>query len=396
MSLKIQAAALLGALATTVKAHGHVTGVVADGTYYQGYDPSFQYQQTPPKVVGWSCPQCLDNGFVDPPMYSNSNIACHKSATAGQAVAKVAAGGTVELQWTEWPESHHGPVLDYLAKCAGDDCTTETADALSFFKVQESGLIDGSAAPGKWASDDLIANNNTWSVKIPSSIAAGQYVLRHEIIALHSAGQENGAQNYPQCINIEVTGGGSANPTGVKATEFYTPDDAGIKVSIYSAPLTYEIPGPALFDGAEAAPSQGAGSSASAAPSSAPAATSAAASSAVTAAPVASSSQVAAVEVSSTPVAPVTTAVAIPTSEVAPPVISQIANITAAVPSGLLTSALPTAVPTAGNISGPVPTTPLPEGITLKDLLDWISYIMRDFFHKAGKNGKGRKHPRQW
>lgn len=101
MSLKIQAAALLGALATTVSAHRHVSGIVADGTYYQGYDPSFQYQATPPSVVGWSCPQCLDNGFVDPKMYTDdTKIACHKDATAGQTVAKVAAGGTAELQWT--------------------------------------------------------------------------------------------------------------------------------------------------------------------------------------------------------------------------------------------------------------------------------------------------------
>lgn len=44
-----------------------------------------------------------------------------------------------------------------------------------------------------------IANNLTSTVAIPSDIAPGNYVIRHEIIALHSAGQENGAQSYPQC-----------------------------------------------------------------------------------------------------------------------------------------------------------------------------------------------------
>lgn len=43
------------------------------------------------------------------------------------------------------------------------------------------------------------ANNNTGSLTIPSDLKAGNYVLRHEIIALHSAGQEDGAQAYPQC-----------------------------------------------------------------------------------------------------------------------------------------------------------------------------------------------------
>lgn len=38
----------------------------------------------------------------------------------------------------------------------------------------------------------------SWPVKIPSSLAPGNYVIRHEIIALHAAGSSNGAQNYPQ------------------------------------------------------------------------------------------------------------------------------------------------------------------------------------------------------
>jgi len=42
----------------------------------------------------------------------------------------------------------------------------------------------------------LQANNNTWTMTIPSGLN-GNYVLRHEILALHSAGQQNGAQNYP-------------------------------------------------------------------------------------------------------------------------------------------------------------------------------------------------------
>ena len=193
----LQAAAILGVFATSVAAHGHIQGIVADGTYYEGYNPSFQYMSTPLAVIGWSCPQCLDNGFVAPDAYGGSNIICHKAATPGQAHATVTAGGTVELQWTAWPSSHHGPVIDYLAKCSGE-CETVDKDTLEFFKIDQGGLVDDSAVPGTWASDQLIANNNSWTVKIPTSIAPGNYVLRHEIIALHSAGTADGAQNYPQ------------------------------------------------------------------------------------------------------------------------------------------------------------------------------------------------------
>jgi cellulase len=43
----------------------------------------------------------------------------------------------------------------------------------------------------------MIAANNTWTVKIPASIKAGNYVLRHETIGLHQAGTAGQAQLYP-------------------------------------------------------------------------------------------------------------------------------------------------------------------------------------------------------
>jgi len=162
----------------------------------------------------------------------NTTNATLQSGAPGSAVATVAAGGSIKLQWDTWPESHHGPVLDYLARCAGDDCTSVSAGDLSFFKIDEAGLNDASSQD--WASDDLIANDFAWTVTVPEDIAPGQYVLRHEIIALHSAQDTNGAQNYPQCINIEVTGSGTAEPEGVPATELYTETDVNSHLNFQS------------------------------------------------------------------------------------------------------------------------------------------------------------------
>lgn len=36
----------------------------------------------------------------------------------------VAAGSTVTLKWTLWPDSHKGPLITYMAKCPNNDCTT--------------------------------------------------------------------------------------------------------------------------------------------------------------------------------------------------------------------------------------------------------------------------------
>lgn len=246
--------ALFGLLAllSQVQAHGHVTGVVADGQWYSGYIPSFVFQKPPPIVAGWTTKDVLDNGFVN--SYGSPDIICHKGATPGGAYIKVAAGSSVELQWTEWPESHHGPVMDFLAAC-GEDCTTVDKTKLLFNKIDEVGLIDGSTPPGKWASDDLIANNNSWTVTIPSNIAPGKYVLRHDTIALHAAFDVGGSQAYPQCFNLEITGSGSNTlSSGTLGTALYNDADPGIHLSIYQKLSSYIIPGPPLIDGSSSGP----------------------------------------------------------------------------------------------------------------------------------------------
>ncbi|KAJ5391574.1 hypothetical protein N7509_007064 [Penicillium cosmopolitanum] len=280
MSVTKLVGAVLGS-AALVAGHGYVTGAVVDGTYHGGFIvDTYNYQTPYPDNIGWF-EDATDNGFVDGSSYSSSDIICHKDAKNGALSASVKAGGDVELQWTEWPESHHGPVITYLANCDGD-CTTVDKTSLKFFKIDEAGLIDDSNVPGTWASDNLISNNNSYTVTIPSSIAAGNYVLRHEIIALHSAGETNGAQNYPQCINLKVTGGGSDSPAGTLGTALYKNTDAGIKVNIYQSLSSYEIPGPALYSGA----SSGSGSSAATTAAASAATTTAGA----TVAPVATSS----------------------------------------------------------------------------------------------------------
>jgi cellulase len=214
---------------------------------YIGYNPSMQYITPNPATVGWKTPKDLDNGFIAPAAYANADIICHVGAGNAQAAAPIKAGGKVNLQWTPWPTTHKGPVLDYLANCNGP-CETADKSKLKWFKIGESALIDPKKITnGYWATDQLIANNNTWTITIPTSIATGNYVLRHEIIGLHAAGQANGAQNYPQCFNLAIKSSGTENPDGVLATTFYKATDPGIKFDLYSAFTSYTIPGPPLY-----------------------------------------------------------------------------------------------------------------------------------------------------
>lgn len=371
----LQTAALLGSLAASAYAHGRVTSITADGETYDGFLNDYIYMPDPPAIVAWSADNG-DNGFVDGSAYTSGDIICHREAKNGKISASVAAGSKVEIQWgpDAWPESHHGPVIDYLAKCDGDDCTTVDKETLKFFKIDEAGLVDGSSAPGRWASDELIAADGKWSVTIPESLAPGQYVLRHEIIALHSAGDVNGAQNYPQCFNLEVTGSGTANPEGVLGTALYTPEDAGIKVGIYSAlGDSYEIPGPALWDGASSGSSGPAtGNSTSGSGSASPSGVAApSGSSSNTTVPVATSAPVSQAAASSTQAASSTVTSA--------PTVTKIAD---SVPSAALTSTISTALPTptGTETDEDVPSKPLPEGFTLADLLEWVDYLITKAF----------------
>lgn len=234
--------AVLIALAAQVSAHGIVTGIVADGVYNRGYHPDFSFWNEKPVVAGWSTPTLSNQRFVGPEYLNEKEIICHEDSTPGGTHVKIAAGGTLELQWTEWPEGHTGPVLDYLAPCPGHDCTNVDKTALHFVKVQERGYDNG-----EWATDALIANNNTAVTTLPSGIAPGKYVLRHEIIAHHSSHERMGAQFYPQCVNLEITGTGTDDLSGgVSATEFYDWDHPGVHFNLYQPYDKYEIPGPPM------------------------------------------------------------------------------------------------------------------------------------------------------
>ena len=88
-------------------------------------------------------------------------------------------------------------------------------------------------------SEVLNDNCGHYTVTIPSDIAPGQYLLRAETIALHTASQPGGAQFYMSCYQVEITGGGSAKPPTVKIPGAYSASDPGILVDIHKELDTY-------------------------------------------------------------------------------------------------------------------------------------------------------------
>ncbi|TVY55268.1 putative endo-beta-1,4-glucanase D [Lachnellula cervina] len=214
---------------------------------------------------------------INPPAVNNpvlvvtgSSIACNTGLVSplSNAVITVPAGATVSA-WFEHvlggpqsatdadnpiASSHKGPIIVYLAKV--DDAATATDyNSYSWFKIAEQGLDNSS---GKWAVDTMIAGTSSgvgwWDFTVPSCVAAGQYLMRVELIALHSAYSSGGAQFYMSCANIEITGSGTATGTTVTFPGAYTATDPGILINIYdsstpslpnNAGKPYTIPGPA-------------------------------------------------------------------------------------------------------------------------------------------------------
>ncbi|KEZ42747.1 hypothetical protein SAPIO_CDS6033 [Scedosporium apiospermum] len=246
-------------LAVRVDAHGIADGLAvypggaAGGTYYRGYNPSFQYEKPPPEVAEWSTPQNLQNGFVAPAAYNTPDIICHLGATPGAVAIPVNAGDELGIHWDTWPDSHKGPIVDSLANCEGA-CQNVDKTKLKFFDISREAVIN--AASDLWAPNVLIKNDLTWFVKIPESIAPGNYVLRHEIVALHAAGQPNGAQSYPFCFNLAISSKGTDHPEGRTFEGYYSQNEVGIVWDLFGkSAADYKIPGPAdnLYSKAEVA-----------------------------------------------------------------------------------------------------------------------------------------------
>lgn len=136
-----------------------------------------------------------------------------------------------------------------MAYIAPADATPGEDD---WVKIYEDGY-DGS----EWAVTKLIANEGKVNITIPSTLAAGDYLYRIEILALHEADtlySENsarGIQLYPSCHQLTVTGSGSTSlPSGVPFPSTYTDAEPGIYFNVYSEDAsTYVIPGPDVWDG---------------------------------------------------------------------------------------------------------------------------------------------------
>ncbi|KAJ7866064.1 glycoside hydrolase family 61 protein [Mycena olivaceomarginata] len=245
---------------TVVRGHGYVQQITAGSAVYTGYlpytDPYYKQPQRIVRAIPGNGP-ITDLSLIDVQCngWSEGGVI---GSTPAPLYATVAAGTTLGLNWTTWPDSHMGPMITYMALAPTNITGWQPGKAAVWFKVAQS----GKNAAGLWAATDLLtASNSVYSFTIPQKLKPGQYIIRHEmfVLLIASADSESdtytypGAQVYPSCIQVQVTGSGTAVPPASSLVAFpgaYTATTPGIVYNAYTGesarPLAYPIPGPAV------------------------------------------------------------------------------------------------------------------------------------------------------
>ena len=142
---------------------------------------------------------------------------CNAAGTPSTLSWLIPAGTQITANWNPWPHSI-GPVTVRMAKCTSTCSTFTPSSSPVWFKIDQAGLESGTLATGHWAMADLIARNNSWTSTIPASLPAGEYLLWHDLLAIHTS---NAPQWYPECVQLTVTRGGGSGVASKAPTSAY-------------------------------------------------------------------------------------------------------------------------------------------------------------------------------
>jgi len=176
---------------------------------------------------------------------SSDDLRCNVGGLASgpaTSIATVAAGATVGFALDQ-AIYHPGPINVYMSKSTVANVSNYDGSG-PWFKISDQGATYSSAAIN-FLSENIVS----YSFAIPKATPPGQYLLRIEQIALHTASTVGGAQFYISCAQITVTGSGTGTPTPtISFPGGYLTTDPGILINIwYPIPTSYAIPGPAVW-----------------------------------------------------------------------------------------------------------------------------------------------------
>lgn len=231
-----------------VQAHGYVKKVqILNGESFNGPKPGATGANNSP-IRG-----ITDQSPVKD--LQSDNMICGFGATPGSVVASAKPGDMLVYSWANivadngnWIHDT-GPMITYFARVpAGQTADTFTGKGAGWFKTDQVGKKGGA-----WVQKSLMTGG-TFKTKIPEALADGDYLVRHEIIALHVAQNEGGAEFYPSCLQLRIKNSNAGNATFtaspiVSFPGIYTATDPGILVNVFGQAADgseYKFPGGAI------------------------------------------------------------------------------------------------------------------------------------------------------
>ncbi|KAF9073608.1 glycosyl hydrolase family 61-domain-containing protein [Rhodocollybia butyracea] len=226
-------------LSSYVSAHGWMASVTIEGTTYLGNTPNASPNRSVIRQIN----------DVDPVKgASNPFMNCGQDAQLAAEVATANPGDQIQFSWVNGdagPWVHNvGPMQTYMTSCGTQNCASFNSSDASWFKISEQGRI---TTGGDW----FMSNMNSGApanVTIPANIAPGNYLIRHELIALQIAQTPGGAEFYPSCVQVAIAGNGTGAPTAEETVQLpgaYSDSDPGLVVDVYSnRDADYIFPGP--------------------------------------------------------------------------------------------------------------------------------------------------------
>ncbi|KAK3067994.1 hypothetical protein LTS18_000850, partial [Coniosporium uncinatum] len=183
------------------------------------------------------------------------DMACGYDGTEGvERVCPASAGSTLTFEFRSWPDDPSHPSLDpsHMGPCAVymksvKSAINDSAAGDGWFKIWDEGYDEKEE---KWCTNKMIDNGGRMSVKVPTELAGGYYLVRPEFVALHAA-DKGDPQFYTGCAQIFLKSSGNAKPSKtVSIPGFVDKDTPGLTFNIWETPmaLPYPIPGPEVAE----------------------------------------------------------------------------------------------------------------------------------------------------
>jgi hypothetical protein len=232
---------LIASALPLINAHGVLTNAKIDGKLIKGN-----------RIEGNARDSAIRRVFSQDPIKgaNNRDINCGTGAIPASLISEANPGSKLEFDWKgasggNWPHNT-GPMITYMASCGDVSCDKFDPIKAKWFKISQQGRKQN----GNWVQEDIMKGQFSPPVTVPQNLAPGNYMVRHEIIALHLATQRGGAEFYAGCMQLKIGGSGTGAPEAnelVNLPGAYKDDDAGIFVpDVFNPGSKYSFPGPPI------------------------------------------------------------------------------------------------------------------------------------------------------